>query len=123
MQQQANGRLSRKLSDEALSRIPERVIPLHEGNGSSVPHADLGSLSSEAGGNTVLAIDFQAANSIGLPIVVVQTGNESDSGPRFSALSPRERSVAELIARGLANKEIARDLGLSIHTVKDQVHY
>jgi FixJ family two-component response regulator len=28
-------------------------------------------------------------------------------------LSPREREVALLVARGLANKEIARELGLS----------
>jgi DNA-binding NarL/FixJ family response regulator len=39
-----------------------------------------------------------------------------------SALSPREREVARLIARGLANKEIARELGLSHGTVKLHVH-
>jgi len=37
-------------------------------------------------------------------------------------LSPREREVALLVARGLANKEIARDLGLSAGTVKLHVH-
>jgi DNA-binding NarL/FixJ family response regulator len=39
-----------------------------------------------------------------------------------SALSPREREVALLVARGLANKEIARELGLSQGTVKLHVH-
>jgi DNA-binding NarL/FixJ family response regulator len=37
-------------------------------------------------------------------------------------LSPREREVALLVARGLANKEIARELGLSNGTVKLHVH-
>jgi two-component system nitrate/nitrite response regulator NarL len=39
-----------------------------------------------------------------------------------SVLSPREREVARLVARGLANKEIARELGLSQGTIKIHVH-
>jgi DNA-binding NarL/FixJ family response regulator len=39
-----------------------------------------------------------------------------------SVLSPREREVAFLIARGFGNKEIARELGLSHGTVKQYVH-
>jgi DNA-binding NarL/FixJ family response regulator len=39
-----------------------------------------------------------------------------------SVLSIREREVAFLVARGLANKEIARELGLSHGTVKQHVH-
>ena len=38
------------------------------------------------------------------------------------ALSPHEREVAHLVAEGLANKEIARELGLSYGTVKLYVH-
>ena len=37
-------------------------------------------------------------------------------------LSPRERAVALLIAGGLSNKEVARELGLSLGTVKAHVH-
>jgi DNA-binding NarL/FixJ family response regulator len=37
-------------------------------------------------------------------------------------LSPREGEVALLVARGLANKGIARELGLSEGTVKQHVH-
>ena len=40
----------------------------------------------------------------------------------LNTLSPREREVAMLVARGLANKEIARELGLSLGTVKLHVH-
>jgi len=41
----------------------------------------------------------------------------SESGPR-EALSEREREVLTLLAQGLANKEIARQLGISEKTVK-----
>ncbi len=37
-------------------------------------------------------------------------------------LSPRERQIAILVARGLSNKEVARELGLSDGTVKGHLH-
>jgi DNA-binding CsgD family transcriptional regulator len=40
---------------------------------------------------------------------------EASSG---SALSARELEVLRLVARGLGNKEIAADLGITTHTVK-----
>ena len=43
--------------------------------------------------------------------MVVSGGGRS--GVWSSFLSPREREVALLVAHGLANKEIARELGLS----------
>jgi len=47
----------------------------------------------------------------------------SDMSSEWSSLlSNREREVAFLVARGFANKEIARQLGLSHGTVKQHVH-
>ncbi|MDO5532172.1 response regulator transcription factor [Sutterella sp.] len=37
---------------------------------------------------------------------------------RFESLTPREREVVDLVLRNAANKEIARDLGLEVSTVK-----
>ena len=38
-----------------------------------------------------------------------------------AALSRRERDVLLLIVKGLNNKQIARELGLSVHTTKHHV--
>jgi len=37
-------------------------------------------------------------------------------------LSPRELDVIRLIARGLANKEVAKELGISLRTVEGHLH-
>jgi two-component system, NarL family, nitrate/nitrite response regulator NarL len=55
--------------------------------------------------------------------VSVSSSNETIlSGERSQGLSPREREVASLVARGLSNKEVARQLGLSNGTVKIHLH-
>jgi len=43
------------------------------------------------------------------------------AAPGATALTPREREVLALLAQGLANKRIARELGLSEKTVKAHV--
>lgn len=37
-------------------------------------------------------------------------------------LSRREHEVVDLIARGMSNKDIARELNIAVHTVKSHVH-
>lgn len=44
------------------------------------------------------------------------------SGAQPLLLTPRERRVAELVSRGLSNKQVARELDLSQSTVKHHVH-
>lgn len=47
-----------------------------------------------------------------------RTQASSDVRTRFESLSPREREVMTLVTRGLMNKQVAGDLGLSEITVK-----
>jgi DNA-binding NarL/FixJ family response regulator len=52
------------------------------------------------------------------PVVIARMlGRQRRSGP-LDELSPREREVLQLVRKGRANKQIARDLGISERTVK-----
>ena len=43
-------------------------------------------------------------------------------GPNSRALTPRQQAVADCIAKGMSNKEIARHLKMEIGTVKMTLH-
>ena len=62
--------------------------------------------------------------SDGAVTVVIEAAKSSDIAPiivEAYALSPREREVVRAIARGLSSAEIAAELFLSPHTVRDYV--
>jgi FixJ family two-component response regulator len=42
----------------------------------------------------------------------------SDLGARYKLLTPREREVMELVVRGMLNKQIAAQLGITEITIK-----
>jgi DNA-binding NarL/FixJ family response regulator len=46
----------------------------------------------------------------------------ADGAAWSSALSVRELEIASLVARGLSNKEVARELGITEGTVKTHMH-
>lgn len=51
-----------------------------------------------------------------------QMADRERTTPNLSVLTLREREVLDCIDRGMANKEIARELGIEVATVKNHVH-
>ncbi len=47
--------------------------------------------------------------------------HKTEPAPEAAVLSPREKEVLHLIARGLLYKEIAEELGISFHTVRQHI--
>ncbi|AOL23821.1 NarL/FixJ family response regulator [Erythrobacter litoralis] len=66
--------------------------------------------------SVVNAIRFMAAGETYMPLDMIR--QQPDQGSPDIGLSPREREVLSRLCEGLANKEIARDLGLREPTIK-----
>jgi DNA-binding CsgD family transcriptional regulator len=110
------------LDRATLLHLRTLVTAMHQDNGSAVPLGHLARLADEAQLGAGVTIDFAAAASLGLPLVVLRMPRDDASGRISQVLSKREFQVAALLAEGLTNKQIARRLFLSIATVKDHVH-
>ncbi|HSM05516.1 MAG TPA: response regulator transcription factor [Longimicrobiales bacterium] len=72
-----------------------------------------------AGGQEVLPQDL--TSTVFSYIVDRTTARASAGAGRSSRLTPREHQVIDLIAEGMSNKAIARELRISRHTVKSHV--
>lgn len=105
------------MDDGAIRAIGAALKALREADGAASPEviAPLAALS-ESG--LRLTLDLKASETLGAPLVFAR----ERPGLDLTALTPRQRDVALLVARGLSNKEIARALELSVATVKDHVH-
>jgi DNA-binding NarL/FixJ family response regulator len=70
---------------------------------------------------TVHAGEALLAPAVATMLVEQLAAEDGHGEPRGEHLTPREREVLALVARGRANKLIARDLGVSERTVKTHV--
>jgi DNA-binding NarL/FixJ family response regulator len=96
--------------DQSVSRrIRSVVAQLNDGE--RVPVAEVVALSATGVDVTI--------DRAGEPAIVLVQPRRSTA---FGALSARELEVAELIAGGLRNLDIAERLFISLATVKDHVH-
>lgn len=66
----------------------------------------------------VAAVHFMAAGEIYAPISMMTERDPAPTTVAGAQLTPRELEVLKLLCRGMANKEIARDLDLQEPTVK-----
>ena len=110
------------LNEQTLARLRVLMRDLHKRDARSVPLHDLMSVAGQLSPDAGLTIDVEASQELGHPMVVVRVPPETRADRRLAKLSPREQEVVALIADGLANKQIARQLHLAVATVKDHVH-
>ncbi len=105
-----------EICEQLRERSPITSVLLISGAGRISPHA-----AKTAGASGFIPKDWGAADislavrKVGLGMTVFQPQVENHETP----LSPREREVLELISGGSTNREIAAELYLSPHTIKE----
>ncbi|NBB52828.1 response regulator, partial [Rhizobium sp. CRIBSB] len=113
-----------------LAQVPTRVLllTLHdtpEYVRNALAAGAMGYVLKDAGREELLhAIRAVAGGRTALPGDLLRKAMAPAAGPRpddLARLTPREREVLDLVAQGLTNKEIARDLGIGPGTVKAHV--
>jgi DNA-binding NarL/FixJ family response regulator len=107
--------------DEVLRELRGVLTHLRTSGGRGVPAPMLARLASELGA-LGLTLDLDAAEQLGQPMVVLRVAADTTPAPCFDTLTPRELEVAELVAAGLRNADVALALGIRVSTVKDHVH-
>ncbi len=109
------------LEDHDIGRITDVLAVLKTDSETAIPWDALPILSDLGAHGLALTIDLRATAALGAPLLLVRAAQRRP--PFWGSLSKRERDVALCIGRGLSNKEIGRDLGISTATVKDHVHH
>ncbi len=105
-----------------LIRLRSLVRAMHEPDAKGVPLAHLVELAGETGLDVGVTVDFEASRELGEPLLILRVPTPASPNPRLANLSEREKEVAELVAQGLSNKQIAVRLRITLATVKDHVH-
>lgn len=96
-----SGSATRRIADEALAMGAAGFVP------------------KTIGANALIhAVRFMAAGEVFAPVQMLNDSVPNAPDVLADKLTEREREVLEGLCRGLANKEIARDLGLQEVTVK-----
>jgi DNA-binding NarL/FixJ family response regulator len=106
-----------------LRHLRSIVRRMQAANGDGTSLTEVVKLARQVRAVSGITVDFEATPELGQPLVVVRMPPDSFlPAANLSALTPREREVACLVAEGLSNKEIAARLRITVGTVKHYVH-
>ena len=115
--------MSSGVDSATLGKLRAIVSQLQASNNDGTSLTEVVKLAREVRADSGITVDFGATSELGQPLVVVRVPpGPSPASASLQALTRREREVATLIAEGLSNKQIARDLAISVGTVKHYVH-
>jgi DNA-binding CsgD family transcriptional regulator len=115
-----------RLDRGALERLRLAVKSIRSESRRSLPFNGLVTLAACRPSGTAVTVDFEASRDLGHDVIVIRVPAPPGPGQAdrcLAVLSPRERDIAELIANGFTNKEIAVRLSIACSTVKDHVHH
>ncbi len=101
-------------------RVRDALDALVDAGGSAGAWEALPALSRIDTEQLQIDIDLRATEIVGAPVVVARQKSRTD--PFGGRLTKRQQEVALCLARGLSNKQIARELRISLATTKDHVH-
>jgi DNA-binding NarL/FixJ family response regulator len=104
--------MARSLDDRLVGALHRTVTELTRQDGRGISRQTIVSLAAAVDG---YELDIYAGDP---PLAIARPVNSS----LFVRLTRREREIADLLAGGLANGEIAAALMISEATVKDHVH-
>lgn len=101
-------------------RVRNALDALVDAGGSAGAWEALPALSRLDTARLEIDIDLRATEIVGAPVVIARQKGATD--PFGGRLTNRQEEVALCLARGLSNKQIARELRISLATTKDHVH-
>lgn len=108
------------LDSDVAGRVQDALAALSSVDGEAGAWSALPALSRLCAADVDIEIDFRATELVGVPVVIAR---ERPNWPAcFDQLTDRQRQVAMCLARGLSNKQIGRELEISVGTTKDHVH-
>lgn len=108
------------LSDDTIVTLKTALNELQKPTTSAGAWNAISPLAALLDTDTAFTIDMRATDKIGTPVIVATPTPRHDT--LLAPLTKRQSEVAQLIISGKSNKQIARDLTISLGTTKDHVH-
>lgn len=108
------------LNRDNAHRVRDALDALIDASGSAGAWQALPALSRLDTGRLRIDFDLRATEIVGVPVIIARDAVRPD--PFDGRLTKRQREVALCLMRGLSNKQIARELRITLATTKDHVH-